>query len=176
MRAGLCLSVLCAGSLGVLFRVLFPGRRTCRAWPCPGTLLVCASILVHGVGAAKRRTIFRQAGYNPWAEGKPTPRMSSTMATASDGSIYVFGGKASRARADALFKLDVDTGEWHLIEPLSTQRPSARWGHAMAAVGTDFYLYGGSTVSKGKGCDWWKGRGQTEGSAHAGWHRMGGRQ
>ena len=41
------------------------------------------------------------------------------MATASDGSIYVFGGyEDGQGKSNDLFKLDVATGEWHLIEPL----------------------------------------------------------
>ena len=166
--AGLLISVTCAASLYALFRVLFPGRRTGRVWPRPVSLLVCAWLLVHGVSAAKRRTYFRQAGYNPWAEGAPDPRSSHTMATASDGSVYVFGGIFTTEPAnDDLFKLDVDTGEWTLVEPLGTQRPSARYDHAMAAVGTDIYLFGGveGSTSPHKGCDWWMGRGQTEGRA-----------
>jgi hypothetical protein len=65
-----------------------------------------------------------------------------------------------------LFKLDVDTGEWNLIDPLGTLRPSARYLHAMAVVGgTDIYLFGGYTDS-GEGWDWWMG--QTEGCVQAG--------
>ena len=54
--------------------------------------------------------------------------------------------------------------------------PSASYGHAMATAGTDIYLFGGADFETGKGCDWWMGRGQTEGRAHAGWHGVGGGQ
>ena len=93
------------------------------------------------------------------------------MATASDGSVYVFGGyENGQGKSNDLFKLDVATGEWHLIEPLGTLRPGARNQHAMTAVGTDIYLFGGTTdqtclSGSGKGCDRWMGRGQTEGRA-----------
>ena len=92
------------------------------------------------------------------------------MATASDGSVYVFGGyENGQGKSNDLFKLDVATGEWHLIEPLGTLRPGARNQHAMTAVGTDIYLFGGQrplgvvdSEDSGKECDRWMGRGQTE--------------
>ena len=70
------------------------------------------------------------------------------------------------------------TMEWTMLDAaagVTGTSPSARSSHAMAAVGTDIYLFGGLTDS-GKGCDWWMGRGQTEGRAHAGWHGVGGGQ
>jgi len=127
------------------------------------SMLVCASLLVHGVSAAKRRAILRPAGYNPWDKGKPLQTGSTTMASAPDGSIYVFGGSpSSQGRADALFQLDVDTGEWHLITPMGTLQPSARGAHAMAAVGTDIYLFGG-VIESGKDCIWSMGKGRRRG-------------
>ena len=143
----------------MLFRTLSPRTRIDKAGLHAFSMLVCAGLLVHGVSAAKRRIILRPAGYNPWADGKPLQTGYTTMASASDGRIYVFGGSASRAWADALFQLDVDTGEWHLITPMETLQPSARLNHAMAAVGTDIYLFGGFTES-GKGCIWSMGKGR----------------
>ena len=133
----------------MLFRTLSPRTRIDKAGLHAFSMLVCAGLLVHGVSAAKRRIILRPAGYNPWADGKPLQTGYTTMASASDGRIYVFGGSASRAWADALFQLDVDTGEWHLITPMETLQPSARLNHAMAAVGTDIYLFGGKPQEYG---------------------------
>jgi hypothetical protein len=65
------------------------------------------------------------------------------VVTGPDSSIYTFGGDDGGV-SDELYKLDVDTGEWHAIEPLGSLRPSARYGHAMTAIRIDIYLFGGS--------------------------------
>ena len=162
---------MCTGSLCVSFRNLFPCKRMNRVWPHAVTLLICAWLLGHSVSATKMRPAFLPVSYNPWADGKPSKIKSTAMATAPDGSIFAFSGSSTSGPSDDLFKLDVDTGEWHLIEPLGTVRPSARWGHAMSVAGTDIYVFGGSTES-GMVCSWWIGRGQMEERAHAGWHRI----
>ena len=77
-----------------------------------------------------------------------------------------------------LFRFSTISMEWTMLDAgagVTGTSPSARYYHAMAAVGTDIYLFGGVTGS-GKGCDWWMWRGQTEGRAHAGWHGVGGGQ
>ena len=95
------------------------------------------------VGAAKSRP-FRDATSNVWAEGKPISRELHAMAAGPDGSLYVFGGDTYPSAGDNdLFKLDLDTKEWHVISPRGSVRPSARWSHGMVAVGSDLYVFGG---------------------------------
>jgi len=68
--------------------------------------------------------------------------------------------------------------EWTMLDAaagVTGTSPTATSQHAMAAVGTDIYLFGG-WAEPGKGGDWWMGRGQTEGRVHAGWHGVGGWQ
>ena len=93
------------------------------------------------VDAAKLRP-WRDATANVWAEGKPSERQGHAMAAGPDGSLYVFGGSGSN---NELYKLDMDTKEWHLITPRGSVRPSARYQHAMAAVGSDIFVFGGIT-------------------------------
>jgi N-acetylneuraminic acid mutarotase len=109
--------------------------------------------LISTVGAAKLRR-FRDVSANVWAEGKPSARASHAMAAGPDGSLYVFGGDLSAASTtpsaefdNVLFKLDLDTKEWHILEPRGSVKPSARRDHCMVAVGDDLYVFGGFTTS-----------------------------
>jgi hypothetical protein len=93
-------------------------------------------------------------GYNPWSENKPTLRSEHAMASCSDGSIFIFGGKFysddARASNDDLFQLDTDTGVWTTIDmgqDVTGKGPSERFGHSMATVGQDLYVFGGETSS-----------------------------
>ena len=55
-----------------------------------------------------------------------------------------------------LFRFSTVSMEWTMLDAaagVTGMSPSARNGHAMAAVGTDIYLSGG-TPDSGKGCDW----------------------
>jgi N-acetylneuraminic acid mutarotase len=117
----------------------------------PGGHLVLAvvsvPVLLSTVDAVKMRP-FRDATANMWAKGKPSGSYSYRMAAGPDGSLYVLGGGLDQKDGD-LFKLDPDTKEWHIIEPLSQPqgfvKPSARFDHGMVAVGSDLYVFGGST-------------------------------
>ena len=94
-------------------------------------------------------------------DGRTSPSARHSHAMAAVGTdIYLFGGYSGE---ELVFRLSIITKEWTMLDAaagVTGTSPSARFDHAMAAVGTDIYLYGGS---KGKGCDWWKGRGQTKG-------------
>jgi N-acetylneuraminic acid mutarotase len=92
------------------------------------------------VGAAKLRP-FRDATANMWAEGKPS--VNHAMVASPDGSLYVFGGESLDDGGNDLFKLDLDTKEWNIIQPQGLLRPSTRSDHAMVAVGSDLYVFGG---------------------------------
>ena len=120
----------------------------------PGTaaLLVCAwmlLVLLTSAGAVKRRPLFRQAGYNPLSENKPSSRDSHAMVTGPDGSIYMFGGDSGGSLLDDLFKLDTDMGTWYSIGGGAGTAPSARWHHSMTMVGEDLYVFGGKTGEAG---------------------------
>jgi hypothetical protein len=98
--------------------------------------------LLSTVGAGKPRT-FRDATSSVWAEGKPSGRTSHAMAAGPDGSLYVFGGDEIGGMGNDLFKLDLDTNEWNIIEPRGLVKPSARIKHGMVSVGSDLYVFGG---------------------------------
>jgi hypothetical protein len=71
---------------------------------------------------------------------------------------YLFGGdcKGSNMSAD-LFKFSILSMEWTNLDAAAAVKgtgPSARSGHAMSAVGTNLYLFGGFRFS-GKGGRWW---------------------
>ena len=95
--------------------------------------------------------------------------------TAVGTDIYLNGGRHIYPHLFGtmnftMFRYSTITMEWTMLDAaagVTGMSPSARWDHAMAAVGTDIYLFG-ETEYSGKGCHWWKGRGQTKGSAHAG--------
>ena len=108
--------------------------------------------LLGTVGAAKLRP-FRDATANMWAEGKPSGRQHPAMAAGPDESLWVFGGESGGTsvggipgnplKTNDLFKLDLDTKEWHIIEPRGSVKPSARILHRMVSVGIDLYVFGG---------------------------------
>jgi hypothetical protein len=102
------------------------------------------------VGAAKPRP-FRDATSNVWAEGKPSARSDHAMSAGPDGSLDVFGGLGQGGATNDLFKLDLDTNEWHTIEPRGLVKPSARTGHGMVSVGSDLYVIGGVLAAEGTG-------------------------
>ena len=120
------------------------------------TVLVVMLHSLNTAGAAKVRP-WRDPTSNPWAEGKPMVR-DHKMAAGPDGSLYVFGGNnlATGSKSHDLFKLDLDTKEWHLITPRGSVRPSARNGHTMATVGSDLFVFGGETEQGEEGrCACW---------------------
>ena len=122
-----------------------------RAAPCGCLVLAVFVVMLHllsTVGAAKPR-LFRDATASVWAEGMPMEISKHAMAAGPDGSLYVFGGYVTNyipnSYKNDLFKLDLDTGEWHPITPRVGSPPSARYEHGMVAVGTDLYVFGGSS-------------------------------
>ena len=120
--------------------------------PCGCLVLTVLVVMLHlpsTVDAAKLRP-WRDATANVWAEGKPNSRAYLAMSPGPDGSLYVFGGESSvidNTGDDNLYKLDVDTKEWHIITPRGSVRPSARKEHSMATVGSDLFIFGGSATT-----------------------------
>ena len=108
-------------------------------------VLVVILDLLSTAGAANLRP-FRDATANVWSEGKPSERRGHATAAGPDGSLYVFGG-GDGSYNNELYKLDLDTKEWHLITPRGSVRPSTRFGHAMAVVGSDLFVFGGASDS-----------------------------
>jgi hypothetical protein len=153
-------AAMCGFSVFTVPRGVYARARFAKVWPGTTTLLVCAAamILLSGASAAKLRKIWRQPGYNSWSEDRPTGRWSHATVKGPDGSVYLYGGLRDGSLSDELFQLNVDTGEWHDIQPLGTVRPNARCFHAMSAVGTDLYLSGG--VTEGEGGWRWRGEGR----------------
>jgi hypothetical protein len=82
--------------------------------------------------------------------------------------IYLFGGMTQAAGGfaeDLFFRFSTISKEWTMLDAaagVTGTSPSARHAHAMAAVGTDIYLYGGFTES-GKDCIWSMGKGRRRG-------------
>jgi hypothetical protein len=116
----------------------------------PGGRLVLAVVavvvllqLLSTVGAAKLRP-FRDVTSNVWAEGKPRGGRGPVMAAGPDGSLYVFAGHVlgGPQGSNDLFKLDLDTKEWHSIKPRGSVKLNAQEGLTMVAVGSDLYVIG----------------------------------
>ena len=98
-----------------------------------------------GAAAAKLRPWRQWPDLNGWAISKPSARLSQAMAATDDGNFWVFGGYSTMGES-SLFKFDVPTKQWTAMTT-SGPSPSARSGHAMAAVGDQLYLHGGFTFS-----------------------------
>ena len=135
------INIICIASFCTrmqIFRRTPPGGRFVLAVLAVAMLLQ----LLSTVGAAKPRP-FRDATSNVWAEGKPIARFAHAMAAGPDGSLYVFGGDEIGGMGNDLFKLDLETNEWNIIEPRGLVKPSARFKHGMVSVGSDLYVFGG---------------------------------
>ena len=81
------------------------------------------------------------------------------MATAADGSVWIFGGEESNSEkySNELLKLDLQERRWHNVTTAGPQ-PSGRRDHTMTAVanGTRLLVFGGSSVPRVHGqskCD-----------------------
>jgi N-acetylneuraminic acid mutarotase len=146
--------VTCCASFYMCIAIVCTRKQIHRRGPPGGRLVfsfLAVSVLLHllssTVGAAKPRH-FRDATASVWAEGNPQSTSGHAMAAGPDGSLWVFGGIISSPQVagtfvNDLFKLDLDTKEWHLIEPRGSVKPSARSGHVMVSVGSDLYVFGG---------------------------------
>ena len=136
-------------------RCIFVRTRMHKRRPDTIVLMVFAWILlllVLGTNGAKQRINWHPVG-NHVNNGKPSARESHAMVTGPDGSIYMFGGTkyyGSDANYNELFKQDIHTGEWHVIQPFGSVRPSSVFGHAMTVCGNNIYLFGGWTSQGGK--------------------------
>jgi hypothetical protein len=121
-------------------------RVTVRWCLWPGLSLVLLSCLPTGQAAKPRPQ--KQLGYKPWIDGLPR-RPGSAMATAGDGSVWVFGGIVGDIDdtdwkfSDDLYKLDPKERRWHAVTT-SGPRPSARMLASMVAVrGRILVVFGG---------------------------------
>jgi len=117
------------------------------------TLAVLSSVL-GGVQAAKLRPQHEYTlPFYPYDYGLPSERSGHAMATAADGSVWMFGGvyyswhgsTPTRTLFDDLHKLDLQERRWHNITTTG-RRPRGRYSHAMASVanGTMLLVFGGS--------------------------------
>ena len=117
------------------------------------TLAVLSSVL-GGVQAAKLRPQHEYTlPFYPYRYGLPSERSGHAMATAADGSVWMFGGvyyswhgsTSTSTLFDDLHKLDLQERRWHNITTTG-RRPRGRYSHAMASVanGTMLLVFGGS--------------------------------
>jgi hypothetical protein len=81
---------------------------------------------------------------------RPSARWFHTMCAVGNTAL-LFGGETDLRRSDELWSLNVSAAVWTLLTSpasgASSQRPSARWGHTMCAVGSTALLFGGYTDS-----------------------------
>jgi hypothetical protein len=114
-------------------------------------VLVLLLLIVGGVSASKTRSWRMYPNINPWAIGKPSPRLGHQMVLGSDGSLWVFGEycadkKGGCRTSSDLFKLDFGAKEWTTITT-SGVSPSARTYHTMASTDGFLWVFGGETLS-----------------------------
>jgi N-acetylneuraminic acid mutarotase len=122
--------------------------------------LAVLSSVPGGVQAAKPRPQ-HALPFFPYRWGLPPARDGHAMATAADGSVWIFGGEESnsetRKYSNELLKLDLQERRWHNVTTAGPQ-PSGRRDHTMTAVanGTRLLVFGGSSVPRVHGqskCD-----------------------
>ena len=132
-------------------------RRAMRKlwWHCLPALAALLLPLAPVSEAAKPRPQ-RTLPYQPWREGLPSARAYCGMATAVDGSVWMFGGRISDAKySDELLKLDPHERRWHAV---TTPRPSpsARAVHSMVALsGNRVLVFGGVSGTFGVSDELW---------------------
>jgi len=124
-------------------------------WHCLPALAALLLPLAPVSEAAKPRPQ-RTLPYQPWREGLPSARAYCGMATAVDGSVWMFGGRISDAKySDELLKLDPHERRWHAV---TTPRPSpsARAVHSMVALsGNRVLVFGGVSGTFGVSDELW---------------------
>ena len=120
--------------------------------------LAVLSSVPGGVQAAKPRPQ-HALPFFPYRWGLPPARYGHAMATAADGSVWIFGGEESNFEkySNELLKLDLQERRWHNVTTAGPQ-PSGRRDHTMTAVanGTRLLVFGGSSVPRVHGqskCD-----------------------
>jgi hypothetical protein len=107
--------------------------------------------------------------------GTPPSGVSNAYAmTAVGTNIYLF--RDGNYDSGELFRFSTISMEWTMMNTAAgvtgTSPRSTRifqQNHAMAAVGTDIYHFGGGGDFGGEDCNWSMGRGQTERRVHAEW-------
>jgi N-acetylneuraminic acid mutarotase len=65
------------------------------------------------------------------------------------GSLYVFGGISAHGRLNDVFRHDVRDQRWRRmdrVQELSGAVPTARYGNALADMGSKLYMFGGNTT------------------------------
>eukprot|EP00877_Chromochloris_zofingiensis_P006588 jgi/Chrzof1/2182/Cz11g05080.t1 len=76
----------------------------------------------------------------------PSPRIACTAAAVGT-HLYIYGGRTGvdmgEGADDHLWVLDTTTSHWSKVEAVSGSLPSPRSYHAMMAVGTNLYVFGG---------------------------------
>ena len=119
--------------------------------------LVCLAVfssVLGGVQGAKLRPQ-HTLPFFPYRYGLPSGRTGHAMATAADGSVWMFGGvreeggfDGKREHLNDLLKLDLQERRWHNVTTTGP-RPRGRESHAMTTVanGTRLLVFGGKTGS-----------------------------
>ncbi|KAJ5072920.1 faciogenital dysplasia protein [Anaeramoeba ignava] len=76
--------------------------------------------------------------------GSIPPKMMNHRACIVDDSIYVFGGENSHhEKMNDLFRYQLDSYEWNLIEIKEGNKPSKRIGHTLNKIQDNLFLFGG---------------------------------
>jgi Kelch motif. len=69
-------------------------------------------------------------------------------------NVWLFGGNNESARFDEMWRLDLETLRWCLVEPATRERPTARSAHTMVGYGSKLVVFGGWS-GKGELSDVW---------------------
>lgn len=88
----------------------------------------------------------------------PVARQKHAM-TSAGTRFYLFGGQTAAGMANDLWQYDTTDSTWAFLNAnLSSSSPRARWGHAMASVGTRLFVFGGQTgqTTKSLANDLWR--------------------
>jgi hypothetical protein len=101
------------------------------------------------LGRAQKPRPWHVVPKHAWSDNLPADgRYGHSMVQGPDDALYSFGGKdegADRIVAD-LVRFDGRTLNFALISPVaSAPAPSARYFHAMCALGDRIYVHGGTT-------------------------------
>jgi len=144
-----------AGVTGTL-----PGARSRHALAAVGTDIYLFGGMTDSVRSGE---LFRYSTISmEWTTLDTTARITGTWPSARDChalasvemEIYLFGGSTFSGSSGELFRYSTISMEWARLDAaagVTGTWPSARLSHALAAVGTDIYLFGGMTDSGSSG-------------------------
>jgi len=88
-------------------------------------------------------------------KGDIPPSRTNHAAASVDSRMFIFGGNNNNEHGsyqvlDDLYMLDTATMTWH--KPITSgEKPTARSGHTLTAIGTKLYLFGGGVWNEERG-------------------------